>query len=166
MALETGLKRGVTTNYGPRKTTLQYGSANTLEYRRTAKWVFNYDELPAAGTNNQQQVIPAGSTIVQSRFRVITPFTSTSTTTDLDVGLAQSDGTAIDADGLLTAANLTQTVIGVAGDWVSGTGALNAHLSSATYNGELTVTPTANDLTAGRAEIYVEYLLPAASQQV
>jgi len=84
-------------------------------------------------------------------------FTSTSTTTDLDIGLYTSAGAAIDADGLITAANATQTAIGTAGNVVTGSGALVGKTIGASA-GELVVTPTVADLTAGAGRVVVKYV--------
>lgn len=165
MAFETMAVRGTVAHYGRRKTNMKYGGIAHSNLKRTAIWDFNYNDLPDAGTANLEQVIPLGSTIISAKFRVITAFTSTSTTTDLTVGLQRADGTEIDNDGLLTAANLTQTVIGTVGDYITGTGALIGKLSDATYNGELSIAPTVDDLLTGRGQVIVEYFLPAATQQ-
>lgn len=165
MSLETQSIRGVTKNFGTRETQGKYGARTYGEgYIKTSIWTFDYDDLPAGGATNQEHVIPAGSTIVSAKLRIVTAFTSTSTTTDLTVGLEQSDGTDIDLDGLITAAQATQTTIGTAGNLIDGSsgtaGALiNTTIGSA--DGELVVTPSVDDLTAGRAEMIVEYLIPS-----
>lgn len=154
--------RNVTKNYGSRPTQMKYGGrADRAALIKTAMWSFNYDDLPAGGASNLEQRIPAGSTIVSARFRVITAFTSTSTTSDLTVGLQTSAGVEIDNDGLLLATALTQTTIAVAGAIYTGTGALVGKTIGATA-GELVVAPTVADLLTGRAEVIVEYMTPAA----
>lgn len=170
MGIETMLKRSTTQHFGPRKTTGRYGakSINTTGRRETARWVFNYDSLPDADSHNLDLVIPANSTIISAKLNIITAFTSTSTTTDLTVGLQKSDGTEIDNDGLITAAQATQTTIAVANsviDGASGTPGALIGTTIGTSDGELVVTSTAADLLTGRAEMIVEYLLPAPTQQ-
>ena len=164
MALETQSIRGVTKNYGTRETQGKYGSNHTrLGAIKLAKWVFDYNGLPDADTTNQGLSIPANSTIVSAKLRIITAFTSTSTTTDLTVGLQVAAGTEIDNDGLITAAQATQTTIAVAGSIIDGASGTPAALVGKTIGataGELVVTPSVDDLTAGRAEMYVEYMLP------
>lgn len=165
MALETQLIRGVTKNYGSRETQGKYGSrVNGDSLIKTAIWTFDYDDLPDASTSNQEQVIPANSTIVNAYMRIVTAFTSTSGTTDITVGLQESDGTEIDNDGLITAAQATQTTIGTAGNLIdgsSGTAAALIGTTIGTEDGELSVAPNVSDLTAGRAEVIVEYMVPS-----
>lgn len=164
MTLETQLIRGVTKNFGTRETEGKYGSNHTrLDNIKLAKWVFDYDDLPDADTTNQGLSIPANSTIVSAKMRIVTAFTSTSTTTDLTVGLQQSDGTEIDNDGLLTAAHLDQTTIAVVGALYDGSTGTPGALIGKTIGaaaGELVVTASAADLLTGRAEVLVEYMIP------
>lgn len=164
MALETQLIRNVTKNFGSRVTDMKYGANICDELVRKGIWDFNYNGLPVNGATNQELIIPANSTIISAKFRVISAFTSTSTTTDLTVGLRSKNAVAedIDDDGLLTAANLTQATIAVVGSVITGTGALVGFTIGAT-DGELYVAPTVADLLTGRAQVIVEYMLPAAS---
>lgn len=166
MAIETMLKRGVTSHFGPRKTDGRYGgkSLDTVGKLNVARWIFNYNDLPDAATHGLDVIIPANSTIVSAKLNIITAFTSTSTTTDLTVGLQQADGTEIDNDGLITAANADQTAIAIANSIITGSGALVGKTIGATA-GELTVAATVADLLTGRAEVIVEYIMPAPSQQ-
>lgn len=164
MGLEQNAKRLTVTSYGPRKTITKMGGVNDNNWRRIATWTFNYDDLPAPGTYNLQHVIPAGSSIISAKLRIITAFTSTSTTTDLTIGLQQADGTVIDNSGLVSATDATQTTIGTAGNVITGTGTLVGKTIGAA-NGELVVAPTVADLLTGRAEVIVEYFLPAPVQQ-
>jgi hypothetical protein len=93
---------------------------------------------------------------LNARLEIITAFTSTSTTTDLTVGLEQADGTDIDLDGLVTAANATQDTIGAVG-LITGSGALvGASIGAAA--GEVVVTPSVADLLTGEARLVVQYL--------
>jgi len=159
MTISIDGKRGVAVNYGPRETTSQYGGkVDTRGNIHVAEWIFDYDELPNYGANYLQLSIPAYAKILSSRFEVITGFTSTSTTTDLDVGLYTSAGVAIDAAGLHTAAQLTQTAIATRGNFYLGAGALVGTSIGATA-GELVVTPTVADLLTGRGRVIVEYML-------
>lgn len=163
MTLETQLIRGVTKNYGTRETEGKYGSRVCEDALiKTAIWTFDYDDLPSNGSTNQEQVIPAGSTIVSAKMRIVTAFTSTSTTTDMTVGLRTSgaSGEDIDDDGLITAANATQTTIATAGNLITGTGAL-VGVSVGASAGELYVAPNVDDLLTGRAEVIVEYMTPS-----
>lgn len=158
MGLETTAIRGVTAHYGKRETSKQYGGEFSIEGPiRTIDYVFDYNELPNYGSNNQQIVIPAYAKVISSYFEVLEAFTSTSTTTDLDVGLYTSAGVAIDADGLHTAAQLTQTAIATRGNFYTGAGALVGVSIGATA-GEVVVTPTVADLLTGKARLIIKYI--------
>jgi len=159
MGLEADAVRGVNSHYGPRSVDEKYGGTYTSkDQKKIATWIFDYDDLPTGGSTNQEVSIPANATIVSAHFEVLTAFTSTSTTSDLLIGLEQADGTDIDLDGLLTAANLTQTVIAVVGSRTVGSGAL-VGLTVGTAAGELYVAPSADDLLTGKARVVVEYIV-------
>ena len=159
MAIEIQKIRNVAKNYGVRVTNLELGANTPSEALiHTAVWTMDYNNLPTPGLNNLQQIIPAGSTIVRALLRVVTAFAGG---TSYTVGLAQGDGTPISATGLFTAANLPLASLTPAGKLVTGTGALVGTVSHATLNGELVVAATGT-FTAGRAEIIVDYLTPAA----
>jgi hypothetical protein len=157
MTFEIDAKRGVANHYGVRTTNGKFGAETCDDLVKWAVWDFKYDDLPAAGTNNLQFSIPANATIISAELIVDTAFTSTSTTTDLTIGLATSAGVEIDLDGLITAANATQTTIAVANSVITGSGALvGKGIGSAA--GELVVTPTVADLTAGAGRVVVKYV--------
>ncbi len=157
MGFENTAGLGVQNFYGVRTVNQKFGGRTSNDLIKTAVWTFTYDNLPAGGTDKLGMSIPAYAKIVSARFEVLTGFTSTSTTTDLDVGFEQADGTDIDLDGLLTASVLTQTAIATRGLTYLGAGAL-INVSIGTAAGELVVTPSANDLTAGKARVIVEYI--------
>lgn len=159
MGFELDSKRGVFQSYGVRATNGKYGSQQSTKNGviKSAIWDFTYNDLPSAGTSALHAVIPAGATIVSARLLVDVAFTSTSTTTDLTVGLQQANGTEIDNDGLLTAANADQTAIGTAGNVVTGSGALVGKTIGANA-GELVVAASAADLLTGKGRIVVEYV--------
>lgn len=158
MGFENSAGIGVLNHYGVRTTNQKFGGQIDEKLIKTATWTFNYDDLPAGGTDKLGLSIPAYAKIISARLEILTGFTSTSSTTDLDIGLEQADGTDIDVDGLITAANATQTVIATRGNFVVGTGALVGSNSIGSAAGELIVTPTADDLTAGKARVIVEYI--------
>ena len=161
MAIVTQAIRGVTNNFGIRKLDPQYGGEIDEKVIKTVQWTFNFDKLPAAGADKLAVQIPANATILSAKLQIIVPFTSTSTTTDLVAGLYTSAGVAIDADGLITAAQATQTAIAVAGaiiDGASGTAAELVNKTVGAVAGELVVAPTVADLLTGRARLIVEYL--------
>jgi hypothetical protein len=156
MTFEIDAKRGVANHYGVRTTNQKFGGQVCDEVIKTAVWTFSYNDLPAGGTSKLQYSIPALAKILSARLEILTAFTSTSTTTDLLVGLEQADGTDIDLDGLLTAANATQTTIGAVGI-ITGSGALvGASIGAAA--GEVIVTASDVDLLTGKARLVVQYL--------
>jgi hypothetical protein len=157
MTFEIDAKRGVANHYGVRTTNGKFGAETCDDLVKWAVWDFKYDDLPNYGSNNLQFSIPANATIISAELIVDTAFTSTSTTTDLDIGLYTSAGAAIDADGLITAANATQTTIAVANSVITGSGALVGKGIGAAA-GELVVTPTANDLLTGAGRVVVKYV--------
>ena len=158
MGFENTSGRNVLSHYGRRVLDEKFGSLyGTKDAVKMAEWVFDYDDLPGPGTTNLQLAIPANARIVSAKFEVITAFTSTSTTTDLTVGLQQSDGTEIDNDGLLSATDLDQTVIANTGSLTTGSGALVGDTIGSAA-GELYVAPNVDDLTAGRGRVLVEYV--------
>lgn len=158
MTIEMAPIRGVANHYGTRTTKNKYGGQESTKMGvvKSAEWHFSYDDLPAALNSNLPQVIPANASIVSATLYVDEAFTSTSTTTDLTVGLEQKDGTDIDIDGLLTAANATQTTIGTAGNVIAGTGAL-VGVSVGANPGQLIVDSSADDLLTGKARCVVEF---------
>ncbi len=159
MGFEIDGKRGVAQHYGVRTTNGKFGGQQSTKNGiiKSAVWDFDYNDLPSQGSNGLQLSIPANATIVSAKLYVDVAFTSTSTTTDLDVGLYQAGGTVIDADGLITVAEATQTAIGTAGNVVTGAGALVGKTIGAAA-GELKVTPSVDDLTAGAGRIVVEWV--------
>jgi len=157
MTFEIDAKRGVANHYGARTPNQKFGGEASDELVKWAIWDFKYNDLPTFGSNNLQHVIPAGATIVSAELIVDTAFTSTSTTTDLDIGLYTAAGVAINANGLIAAAQATQTAIGTEGNLITGAGALVGKTIGAAA-GELKVTPTVADLTAGAGRIVVKYV--------
>jgi hypothetical protein len=168
MTFEKQALRGVFNHFGPRKTDSHFGGRIDIDVIKSVQWTFDYTQIGTnagtdviGGSTNLEFSIPANSTILSAKLQVITPWVSTSTTSDMDIGLEQADGTDIDLDGLITAAQATQTTLGVAGaiiDGASGTpGALIGKTIGAAA-GELVVTPTVDDFTAGKARLIVTYI--------
>jgi len=150
---------GVNNHYGARTTDESFGGQESTcaGLVKSAVWQFEYNKLPAPGTTNMQYSIPANSTIVSAKLYIDVAFTSTSTTTDLLIGLQKADGTEIDNDGLVTAANATQTTIAVANSVITGSGDLVGKTIGAAA-GELVVAGSADDLLTGAARLVVEYV--------
>jgi hypothetical protein len=159
MGFEIDGKRGVANYYGVRTTNGKFGGQQSTKEGvvKSAIWDFDYNDLPNYGSGALHFQLPANATIVSATLYVDVAFTSTSTTTDLDVGLYTAAGSAIDADGLITAANATQTAIGTAGNVITGSGALVGKTIGSSA-GELVVTPTVADLLTGAGRIVVEYV--------
>lgn len=151
--------RGVANHYGTRTTKNKYGGQESTKMGvvKSAEWHFTYDDLPAALNSNLPQVIPANASIVSATMYVDEAFTSTSTTTDLTVGLEEKDGTDIDVNGLIEADEATQTAIGTAGNVVNGAGALVGK-TIGTEAGQLIVAPSVDDLLTGKARVVVEFV--------
>jgi len=159
MGFETDSKRSVQNHYGPRVVNNKFGgSLPSNGIVKSIMWDFAFDELPVGSSSNLEASIPAGSTIVSAKMYIDTAFTSTSTTTDLLIGLEQSGLTDIDADGLITAANATQATIAVLNSVITGTGDLVGTTIGAAA-GELLVAGSDTDLLTGQARVVVEYVL-------
>jgi hypothetical protein len=161
MSLENTSGRNVLANYGTRVTDTVFGGEVAGEdgQTRVVEYTFDAVDLPVAlNTTDLAQKLPAGALITGATFDIITPLVSTSTTSDLDIGIADDDGgaTITDADGLFTAAELTQTVILVdGGRTVAAAGALlNTTIAEAA---QVTITPTVDDFLTGRAKLTVTY---------
>lgn len=166
MSFETAPTRGVVVNYGTRETNGKYGGkTGNRGLVKEASWTFDYDDLPDAAANSLGVSLPAYAKVLSARLEILTGFTSTSATTDLTVGLQQSDGTEIDNDGLITAAQATQTTIATRGNVINGASGTPGALVGTSIGaaaGELVVTPSVDDLTAGKARVIVEYVLEGA----
>lgn len=131
-----------------------YGNIVELEYRYT------YDNLPAysadAVNDASTPIIPAGSLILSCYREIEVAFDSTSGTTVSDVGLTDTDGNVLDADGLVDSAVAAD---GTSEDWEVGAGALIEATTSA--DAVVVVGSSVNDLTAGRARLVIQFIPPS-----
>lgn len=123
------------------------------------KYEFDYSDLPGADSGNEMVLeIPAGSQIVSAKLKVGTAWAgSDGSTTNpyLLIGTAQEDGTAIDADGLVAVADLTDLSAGAV---IEGAGA-QISASIGANDGVVTVAlDGASTATAGTATLIVEYI--------
>ena len=152
MAFESAPVRGVQVHYGARNTNEKFGgSYGTKDGNKMAEYTFTYDDLPAEGTGEMQFSFPAYSKILSARLEVLTAFAGG---TSYNLGLYQSDGTVIDADGIDAAVALAS--IDARGDLIECDGALiGASIGAAA--GELRVAATGT-FTAGKAKLVVEYM--------
>ena len=125
--------------------------------------VFRYDsQAPlnsetAGNTDGRELSIPANAYITDAYFIVETAFTSGGSTT-LTVGLAQDDGTVIDADGL--DATVAKTAIDAVGDVVVMDGALVGGTSVVGNEAFLYFTVGTGPWTAGVGHVVIEYIEP------
>ena len=167
MPFETNLIRNVSNHYGPRLTDSRFGGRIENELVKSVQWSFNHTQVGTAlgsvqcGVGALEYSIPANSTILSATLQIITAFTSTSTLTDLNIGLEQADGTDISLSGLITAAQANQTAIAVVGSVIlgsSGTPAALIGLTIGAANGELIVQASTADLLTGRARLIVTYI--------
>lgn len=158
MALEKVGSRYI--HYGPQNTDQSRGAevAGTGATKEV-EYVFSYDGLPAAESGNEMQVkIPANAVIKSAMLQVLEAAAGTdgsSTNPFLLVGLAQEDGTAIDADGLVSVAALTD-IDGV-GKVVADNGALVGTTIGASDGVVVASVDGASSLTAGKFKLVVEY---------
>lgn len=118
---------------------------------------FDFATAITAAADAHEAFIPAGSYILSATLIVTTAATSGGTAT-LTIGLAQKDGTVIDADGIdatialadLAAAKVVKCDGALAGG-VASIGANNAYVYT-------TPTTAGNAFTAGRGRLVIEYI--------
>jgi hypothetical protein len=166
MSLELNAKLGIFNSYGPRTTEGKYGAMGDDEILKTLVFDFDHTDFQstsAGAVSGLDVVIPAYSTFKSCRFivkeAVVGPTAFTAGT------YKASDGTtAIDADGLMTAAVGVVTAMDAVGDMVVGTG---AQLTTGTGSGwvlsedaVIRVLPTVAVATAGKIRVIVEYYAP------
>jgi len=118
---------------------------------------FDFATAITAAADAHEAFIPAGSYILSATLIVTTAATSGGTAT-LTIGLAQKDGTVIDADGIdatIALADLAATkVVKCDGALANGTNSIGS------ANGYVYTTPTtsANAFTAGRGRLVIRYI--------
>jgi hypothetical protein len=150
MALESVNGKQVYFGVLPDKAKLGHTAAG-MDSVRVARWDFSYDDLPADDSGNDMLAyIPANSFIEAAYLKVGTAWASG---TSIDIGLAQTDGTVIDADGIdaaVATASLTADAIidcngALVGASVGGNDAVLEITATGTY-------------TAGTAVLEIHYL--------
>lgn len=118
---------------------------------------FDFATAITAAADGHEAFIPAGSYIKSATLIVTTAATSGGTAT-LTIGLAQKDGSVIDADGIDAAIALADLaaakVVKCNGDLAGGVASIGAN------NAYIYTTPTtAGDaFTAGRGKLVIEYI--------
>ena len=157
MSFETAPKRGVLVHYGPRNITQKFGGAHGSKGRiKTAVWTLGVDEVNSdfatadLGADALALAIPAGAVILSAMLDVKTAFDGTTTT--LTVGLENSAGAAIDADGI----DLTASVASV-GTIVCDGALVGASIGEAA--GYLAVVGSSSDNVNGEVDIIIEYMV-------
>lgn len=115
---------------------------------------FSYDSLPTFGTDKAILEIPANAFLVRAQLRTLTPFAGGTT---YDIGLSESDGTVISADGI--DAGIALADIDAVGETVICDGALiEATAGIGSQAGQVVITATGT-FTAGHASLEVEYIV-------
>lgn len=178
MSFELDSKRNVLNSYGVRTTNSAYGAEQSDEVVHMASVEFQAPTTAqgAGGASNGMAaaawakggldlVIPTGAIFLRADVIVETAF---NTLTALTIGTyAASDGTtAIQADGLVTAANSALAVIDAVGDRVVGSGGQlitgTAGLGATLVPSVIRVLYTGTVPTTGKARLLVQYALKAA----
>ncbi len=114
---------------------------------------FSFDDLPVASLDEANLSLPANCFIESVSLRVITAFAGG---TSYLIGLAETDGTTIDADGISGAA-LALTEMDAIGDNVECDGALvNLLVGIGADLGQVEVVATGT-YTAGKAVLEIRY---------
>lgn len=111
-----------------------------------------YYDMDSAAANVKSAVIPAGAVITSATISVSEAFVGG---TSVDVGTIGTDGTGADADAIdtvLTAALTKGAVVEADGAAVGAMVAADVNLTFA----------TTGTFTAGRASVFVEYIMPSA----
>lgn len=143
---------GRQTHFGPLDTDQKRGAVVAgVGKTKQVEYVFSYDDLPADDDGNEMLIrIPAHSFIEAAYLKVGTAWAGG---TNINIGLAQTDGTVIDADGIdaaIATASLTANAI------IDCDGALIG-ASVGANDAVLEVTDTGT-YTAGTATLVIEYL--------
>lgn len=148
--------QGARQSYGPSDVeTRNPATYSTFGVREQIVVPLNYDDLPAATTQDETVVvIPANALITGSYLYVSEDFDSTSGTTTVDVGLQEADGTEIDNDGIDVD---VITADGSNAGWTVNDGALVGATIGDT-DGYVVLTPSTADLTAGKGILVIEYI--------
>lgn len=169
MALESTAGLGVLNSYGPRTVNQSYGGQQPDD---VVKYVSIEFTAPSTGmaaaawaVQGIDAIIPAGAVFLHADVIVETAFDAL---TALTIGTYKaSDGTtAIDADGLVTAAGSALTAIDAVGDRLVGAGAQlvtgTAGLGALAENAVIRVLYTGSAPTVGKARLLVSYVNKAA----
>lgn len=149
---------GLVVGYGPRTSSNENaGQVAHLGGNREVLHVnLDYDNLPAAPStapSMKSVPIPAGAVIVRADLNVETAFTSGGATT-LTIGLVNSAGTAIDADGI--DATIAKAALTANTNIVCDGALIGANIGTA--DGYISTTTASGPWTAGDAVLTIEYI--------
>jgi len=144
---------GSSIHYGPRTADNGVGAVlGTSTLEKIFVYDFDFSTFPTTDANDAViPVIPAGAQIVSATLEVKEVFTAG---TAIDVGVSQTNGTVIDANGLVAAASINP------GFYV-GAGALIG-ASVGANDAQVTVTDGVGTATAGKGSLHVKVLLPGS----
>lgn len=149
---------GSAKTFGPRVVETKAPAILAYSSTKELRIPINYNDLPVVSANDDLiQKIPANAWIESATLHVITPFTSGGAAT-LRLGLYQSDGTVIDADGIDV--DIALAAINAVGARVKCDGALvNAAVGIGSAAGQLVAVEGTglNPYTAGKALLVIRY---------
>ncbi len=139
--------------YGPRGTNDGFpANIKTLGKTKEMTIDISFDNLPTASEDGVLvATLPADAYVIGSRLHVKTAAVGG---TSYTIGFAQPDGTAIDADGLHTAAQLATAAL-LEDAWLDGGGALVG--ASIGANAGQVVMAATGTYTAGEYQLVIEY---------
>jgi hypothetical protein len=166
MSLELNAKLGILNSYGPRTVEGKYGAVIDDDVIKTVVYDLDFNDMQSTSAwavDGHDLVIPAYSHFLRCIFivdeAVVGPTAFTAGTY-----LASDGTTAIDADGLMTAAVGLVSAMDAVGDMVVGTG---AQLTTGTGSGwvlsapaVIRILPTVAAATAGKIRVLVQYVSP------
>jgi hypothetical protein len=153
--------QGTQQYFGPRDSVdyNRFVNIHTMGDKSQVELFFSYDDLPTpTDADIIEQAIPANSIILQAYYEVIVPFAGG---TSYDIGLAQSDGTPIAADGLWN--NLATASINAVGERGLSVGSLIG--TAPAFDMYLVVAATGT-YTAGVLRLVIEYAPPSTAPQI
>jgi len=164
MESKTGL--GIQSSYGARTTEGKFGALIGDDVIKTVVYDLDYTDMAstsAAAKTGLDYVYPAYSTFLSCRI-VVDEAVVGPTAFTIGTYLASDGTTAVDADGLMTAAVGVVTALDAVGDMVVGTG---AQLTTGTGSGwvlsaaaVIRILPTVAAATAGKIRVFVTYYSP------
>lgn len=169
MGFEADAKRGVLNHYGVRTTSGKYGGVQGNDVIKAVSIEFTAPDQGIAAAawavTDLDVVIPARAVFLSADVIVETAFDAL---TALTIGtyLASDGTTAVDVDGLVTAAGSALSTIDAVGDRLVGAGAQlatgTAGLGALAAASVIRVLYTGTVPTVGKARLLVTYAMPTA----